>query len=185
MMGVDKQGFSSLWKRVKPVDKPDEGVPFDPADPMLQPLPNVGRRSVHEEEGEMMGVVVGVPTTTTPSPPPPPPSVPPTHLSQPQPQGAPPPPPPPVVIQGPVQDPPPRKSSKNALNQIPTIPNGGSEKIIPQDEDMKRLLQECRYGMGNASLLGGALVHAKPEDLKKDPIIKVRFFFLLLLLLPL
>jgi len=171
---------------------------------MLQPLPGAGRRSLHEEEGVGYGVGVGLSgyesggmgagggtgghAAGTPSPPPP------TQVVgggvaggvAGGPVGGP-------IVQGPVQDPPPRKSSKNALVQVshpnPTAnpnpnPNphavngvgGVTEKIIPQSEDIKRLLQECRYSMGNASLLGNALVHAKPEDVKRDPIIKVRFF---------
>jgi len=33
----DKEGFRGLWRRVKPADKPDDGVPFDPGDPMFNP----------------------------------------------------------------------------------------------------------------------------------------------------
>jgi len=43
------------------------------------------------------------------------------------------------------------------------------------DEDMRRLFQECKIGQGNASLLSQALISAKPEDLKKQDIIKVCF----------
>lgn len=46
--------------------------------------------------------------------------------------------------------------------------------IIPVDEDMRRLFQECKLGRGNAALLNEALAFATPEDLKEKGIIKVR-----------
>ncbi|KAJ7233307.1 hypothetical protein C8J57DRAFT_1577728 [Mycena rebaudengoi] len=38
-------------------------------------------------------------------------------------------------------------------------------RIIPPDEDMRRLFQECKIGSGNAALLSQALAMATPEDL--------------------
>ncbi|KAJ7233309.1 hypothetical protein C8J57DRAFT_1480333 [Mycena rebaudengoi] len=38
-------------------------------------------------------------------------------------------------------------------------------RIISPDEDMRRLFQECKLGSGNAALLSQALVMAAPEDL--------------------
>lgn len=60
-----------------------------------------------------------------------------------------------------------RRSSRNNVNG----PVGG---IIPPDEDIRRLFQECRMGRGNALLLNEALAFASPSDLKEKPIIKVR-----------
>lgn len=54
-----------------------------------------------------------------------------------------------------------KKSSKN--------------RIIPLEEDIRRLFQECKIGLGNASLLSQACVHAKVEELKKGEVIKVCF----------
>ncbi|KAJ3929303.1 MAG: hypothetical protein NXY57DRAFT_900339, partial [Lentinula lateritia] len=51
-----------------------------------------------------------------------------------------------------------KKSSKN--------------RIIPLEEDIRRLFQECKIGLGNASLLSQACVHAKVEELKKGEVIK-------------
>ncbi|KAK7440071.1 hypothetical protein VKT23_017320 [Stygiomarasmius scandens] len=42
------------------------------------------------------------------------------------------------------------------------------DKIIPLDEDIRRLFQECKIGIGNASLLGQAVGHTKPEELVLD-----------------
>lgn len=45
-------------------------------------------------------------------------------------------------------------------------------RIIPPDEDIRRLFDECTIGQGNAELLSEALAHCKPEDLK-NAVIKV------------
>jgi len=47
-----------------------------------------------------------------------------------------------------------------------------SNRIIPPDEDIRRLFQECNIGQGNAGLLSEALAVCKPEDLKKQDVIK-------------
>jgi len=46
-------------------------------------------------------------------------------------------------------------------------------RIVPRDEDIRRLFQECKLGQGNASLLSQALALSAPEDLKKKEVIKV------------
>lgn len=48
-------------------------------------------------------------------------------------------------------------------------------RVIPPEEDMRRLFQECKFAKGNAALLSEALTFAKPEDLQSKEIIKVRF----------
>ena len=41
---------------------------------------------------------------------------------------------------------------------------------------MRRLLEECKIGLGNAALLAEAIVVCKPQDLKKKGnVIPVRF----------
>ena len=47
-------------------------------------------------------------------------------------------------------------------------------RILPPEEDMRRLFQECRIAQGNAQLLSEALTFARPEDLREKDIIKVR-----------
>ena len=49
--------------------------------------------------------------------------------------------------------------------------------VIPRDEDIRRLFQECNIGKGNAQLLNEALTFAGPDDLKEKEIIKVRFIY--------
>ena len=46
-------------------------------------------------------------------------------------------------------------------------------RIIPPDEDIRRLFQECVVGQGNAGLLSEALAHVDPQDLKKKDVIRV------------
>jgi len=41
---------------------------------------------------------------------------------------------------------------------------------------MRRLFQECKIGTGNAAVLSDALLGAKPEDLKRKDVIKVRTY---------
>jgi hypothetical protein len=48
-------------------------------------------------------------------------------------------------------------------------------RIIPPEEDIRRLFQECKIGNGNAQLLSESLTFAKPEDLQQE-IIRVRSF---------
>lgn len=62
-----------------------------------------------------------------------------------------------------------RRSPRNNAN------GNGPAGVIPVEEDMRRLFQECRIGRGNATLLNEALAFASPSDLKEKDIIKVRF----------
>ncbi|KAJ7719631.1 hypothetical protein DFH07DRAFT_1009170 [Mycena maculata] len=143
-------GFRGLWRRVKPRDKPEEGMPFDSDDVMFNP-PLAGTRmdAAYEYDTNSINVPAGPfvtyqdATPTTPDTPP---------IKQ-----------------------PPRKG-KNSENQTrpPNETKKSSDKshrdhrhrIIPPDEDMRRLFQECKIGVGNANLLSEALAMATPEELK-------------------
>src|SRR5712691_3393548 len=50
--------------------------------------------------------------------------------------------------------------------------HGQLQRVIPPEEDMRRLFQECRFAHGNAQVLGEALAFASPEDLREKDIIK-------------
>ncbi|KAF8154031.1 hypothetical protein B0H34DRAFT_720086 [Crassisporium funariophilum] len=123
----DREGFKGLWKRVKPFDKPEEGVPFDTDDAMFHP----------PVSGRLSGFEIPIVSYQEPSP---------------------------LPIDPIPQTPPPHGIKKR---KSPT-----RNRIIPPDEDMRRLFQECKIGHGNASLLSQALALSKPEDLKKKEIIK-------------
>ena len=48
--------------------------------------------------------------------------------------------------------------------------------IIPLDEDIRRLFQECKIGRGNAALLAEAVTYTRPEEMKeKEIVIKASF----------
>ncbi|KZT63220.1 hypothetical protein DAEQUDRAFT_734075 [Daedalea quercina L-15889] len=119
--GTKEATFRSLWKKVKPVDKPDEGVPLDIGDAMFNPP--TPRHAPQKPQHPLD------------SPP----------LAGPR--------PPPTVM--------PHKPRTSSRNQV-----------IPPEEDMRRLFQECKIGRGNASLLSEALAFARPEDLKLKEIIR-------------
>ena len=60
-------------------------------------------------------------------------------------------------------------------DQLSPRTNGNSPAgVIPVEEDIRRLFQECRIGHGNETLLNEALAFASPSDLKEKDIIKVR-----------
>ncbi|KZV63547.1 hypothetical protein PENSPDRAFT_207928 [Peniophora sp. CONT] len=158
-------GFRSLWKKLKPPGRPEEGYPFDNDDAMfLPPAPNA-RRSM---------VLPGSNQTTPPN----------QTLSQ----GALTPSLRPSVDESPrvpskelsigkegSPKPPPLKQKHS--HQRPDLPardhsshserkRDGKNRIIPPDEDIRRLFQECKFAHGNAALLNEALAFARPEDLE-------------------
>jgi len=131
-------GYGTLWKKVKPPGYPDDGIPFDPSDPMFSPpdinthpkLPN--NRPNHRQHHDL----------------------------------------------------PPLGSPKN--NQHPTIHNTRAnskhrsrdshdshlQRIIPIEEDVKRLFEECEMAKGNAHVLNQALAYASPEELEENTVIR-------------
>ncbi|PBK71749.1 hypothetical protein ARMSODRAFT_954590 [Armillaria solidipes] len=110
-------GFRALWRKVKPPEKPDEGIPFDTDDAMFSPP--VNNRLSHYEN--------------------------------------------PVSPQDPAL----RTTHNHRKRKSPT-----RNRIIPPEEDIKRLFQECKIGQGNASLLSQALALARPEDLREKDVIQ-------------
>jgi hypothetical protein len=47
-------------------------------------------------------------------------------------------------------------------------PHPSKNRVIPVEEDIRRLFQECRVARGNASVLVQSLRYAKPQDLEKE-----------------
>ncbi|KAF8621475.1 hypothetical protein AX15_007767 [Amanita polypyramis BW_CC] len=111
----------SLWRKIKPTEKPEEGVPFDVDDSMINPPTSL--------QNGITGFAIQYPTSTTPAP---------------------------VFL-------------KNTLTEKRSV---AKDRIIPPEEDIRRLFQECHIGMGNAALLSDALGACKPERLKTDAVIK-------------
>ncbi|KAK1227556.1 hypothetical protein PQX77_009466 [Marasmius sp. AFHP31] len=61
-----------------------------------------------------------------------------------------------------------RESRKRKKHRTSRERERDAQKIIPPEEDIRRLFQECVIGKGNASLLSQALLHTTPEDLLHD-----------------
>ncbi|KAJ3783790.1 hypothetical protein GGU10DRAFT_359924 [Lentinula aff. detonsa] len=157
-------GFRGLWKKVKPADKPDEGVPFDPDDAMFNPPAN-GRGSYYEGTSPSAALQHD---TTNPIPP----SEPKKERSE-------------RDREGRYKDRERRephehrehrgdreKDREHRHKDREHKEKKSKNRIIPLEEDIRRLFQECKIGLGNASLLNQALVHAKVEELKKGELIK-------------
>ncbi|KAJ7239958.1 hypothetical protein B0H12DRAFT_72370 [Mycena haematopus] len=176
-------GFRGLWRRVKPRDKPEEGMPFDTEDAMFNPpltqpprAPSTYDSYEYDPSSTNPMVMYQDATPTVPDTPDTPP----------------------------VGRPPPRKG-KSGDGHEPGKAHDSAKRdrehdsskrdrehdkrdrdhdkrnrdrdrtrhphIIPPDEDMRRLFQECKIGVGNANLLSQALAMATPEELG-DGVIK-------------
>ncbi|KAG8908981.1 hypothetical protein FRB99_000084 [Tulasnella sp. 403] len=61
-----------------------------------------------------------------------------------------------------------QRQPKHAQNPSRTSRLG----IIPPEEDIRRLFEECEMAKGNAVLLSNALTFAKPEDVATSPLIR-------------
>ncbi|KAI0255530.1 hypothetical protein BJV78DRAFT_1358700 [Lactifluus subvellereus] len=154
----NESSFRVLWRKVKPAGKPDEGVPFDYDDAMFNPpsprrssafspTPSPGYQPpVHPQALQ----VAPVPNTQPQAPPPPQPQ---SQSQQPQPQSQ---------TQVPPQS---TRARRDGPNQ------GQLQRIIPPEEDMQLLFQECRFAHGNAQVFSEALAFASPEDLREKEII--------------
>lgn len=135
----EKDGFRALWCRHKPADKPDAGIPFDTEDAMFTPPVAPPRRpsSQYSLETPVFAQSVSRDDLT---PTPPPPDRPPVRtifrfLS--------------VAFNV-------RSQSHRRLQQ---------HRVIPLEEDMRRLFQECKIARGNADVLSQTLAFAKPDAL--------------------
>ncbi|CAK5271033.1 unnamed protein product [Mycena citricolor] len=171
--GKKDTGFRGLWRRVKPRDRPEEGVPFDPEDVMFNP-PLMG--SGNYGTNNMRNMVAGRGGNTV-------------HQHT----------PPMVVYQDatsttadiPISGGRAKKersdrerSDRERSDRDHREPGEGRKhrdrelrerdlrhKIIPPDEDMKRLRVECKAAIHNAGLLSEALAMATVEDLEQDIIV--------------
>ncbi|KAJ7233193.1 hypothetical protein C8J57DRAFT_1480377, partial [Mycena rebaudengoi] len=166
-------GFRGLWRRVKPRDKPEEGVPFDTEDAMFNPPlgpPAPARPYEYHTDGNNLtnSLIANASTDNLATPPlpyyPTPISATTSDID--------------VVGAGGEEE-----TSENTghrehrdrehwpawQRELHDWDRGRErskrKRIIPPDEDMRRLFQECKIGRGNAELLSHALANAAPEDL--------------------
>ncbi|KAJ6554041.1 hypothetical protein DFH09DRAFT_1280745 [Mycena vulgaris] len=144
-------GFRGLWRRVKPRDMPEEGMPFDTEDAMFNPpLPNSRVTAYDYDTNSANAPVAPIVTYHDATP-----TVPDTP---------------------PVSKPPSSRKRKTSDTRDPTKKSSGKSHrdhprgVISPDEDMRRLFQECKIGVGNALLLSQALAMATPEDLSTSVI---------------
>ncbi|TBU59887.1 hypothetical protein BD310DRAFT_947657 [Dichomitus squalens] len=148
--------FRHLWRKYKRDEQPDEGVPFDTDDAMFYPAtprhsvgPNTLTPPVVEQPLHPQSLTPGQPPSQQR------PSSQPQHNHH----------HPPSQQQTPQRPPSTTTPGKSKSHSSRT-------RIIPPEEDIRRLFQECKVGRGNANLLSEALAYAKPEDLKSKDIIK-------------
>ncbi|KAK7055181.1 hypothetical protein R3P38DRAFT_2499205, partial [Favolaschia claudopus] len=138
-------GFRDLWRRVKPRDKPEEGIPLDTEHAMFNPpLPE---EAVHPT---FYPFLLAAPSAT------------------------------PIIDHDAtaIAPPPPqqhRPSDNHSGAKNDTKPRQSHRRqIIPPDEDMRRLFQECKFGVANAKLLTQALVAATPDRMDDFLIVEFR-----------
>ncbi|KAG2145564.1 hypothetical protein BD769DRAFT_1346935 [Suillus cothurnatus] len=117
----DRDSFRALWTRLKPVDKPDVGIPFDTDDAMFSP-PIVPTRPQIEEVSSFWFVIYSGALINSPA----------------------------LFFYF-------IRPSRKSLHQ---------RGVIPPEEDMKRLFQECKIAKGNATVLSEMLAYAKPEQIE-------------------
>ncbi|KIM29301.1 hypothetical protein M408DRAFT_122012 [Serendipita vermifera MAFF 305830] len=172
-----KEGFSSTWRKVRPTWMPAEGVPFDQEDGLFESA--FPRRTGGDSVGPgvMQGAGVGVSTM---------------GMQQLAPQA------PPVAGVNMKEDQSRRyqdgekylahlaqQSSYEAARQdLPPPPYSASPTpvvpfrrklnrgIIPPEEDIRRLMQECDVARNNAQVFSQALTFATPSTLGTDPVIQ-------------
>ncbi|KAJ6524511.1 hypothetical protein B0H19DRAFT_595190 [Mycena capillaripes] len=141
-------GFRGLWRRVKPRDKPEEGMPFDTEDTMFNPPLITGPAYDSNSTNEPVAPLVTNHGAT------------------------------PVVPLPPVSRPPPqqRKTSPNnnimpGKSQPPKQHRSHKHRIISPNADMRLLFRECKIGVANAMLLSEALAMATPEQVADTVVI--------------
>ena len=140
--GPGMEGFRSTWKRVRPQNKPESGIPFDMQDAMFEPAQGNRSRAFTS----------------------PPPQV--TYVTTPH---------SPQVYPSWHQD-----SDHGHIGRRPG--NGGRELplpprvdrvLIPPEEDMRRLFEECDVAVHSSRILNEALAYGTPESFRDNPVIQV------------
>jgi hypothetical protein len=146
--GRDKGGgYGALWRRVKPAGMPDEVC-----------FPHSRTDNI-----SLMGIRQGIPFDTSD-----PMFNPPTET-----RGG----------RNSLTPSPTPGSLPHPASLVPQRPSGkhhksshSTQRIIPQDEDVKRLFEECVLAKQHAGLLNEALAFASPEDLLTNKLLNVRCF---------
>lgn len=139
--GPGREGFQSTWKRVRPPNKPEEGIPFDMEDSMFDPTQGHRSRALANPATQV------------------------TYVNTPQsPQ---------------VHRPSTRRQDSDQGHTgrqhrgLPRPPRNADRGLIPPEEDMRRLFEECEVAVYSSRILNEALVYGTPESFRKNPVIKV------------
>ncbi|KDQ17109.1 hypothetical protein BOTBODRAFT_53695 [Botryobasidium botryosum FD-172 SS1] len=141
-----RHGYISLWRRVRPDGKPEIGIPFDPTDPMFSP--NIST-------SPLPTIVQPGPTPQRPSP-----------KSRGHSNLAPP-------INNASRPPRDQRDTRDRDRDRDRDPQRDRRRdqpqdrdwVIPAEEDMRKLFEECEMARGNSQLLINSLTYAKPDDL--------------------
>ena len=141
-----KEGFQSSWKRVRPPNKPEDGIPFDTQDAMFDPTMQGHRARTHASPTPQV-----TPVNTPHSP----------HTSR---------------IRSRRQDSDQGHGNRppgHRERELPQPPRRRDREYIPPDEDMRRLFEECDVALYNTRILNEALAYTTPDSFRSDPLIKV------------
>ena len=141
-----KEGFQSTWKRVRPQNKPEDGIPFDTQDSMFDPTTQGSRTRTHASPAPQTTYV------NTPHSP---------HVSRmgPRRQDS-------DQSQG-------NRHRGHRDRELPQPPRRRDREYIPPDEDMRRLFEECDVALHNVRILNEALAFATPDSFRSNAVIKV------------
>ena len=134
-----KEGFQSTWKRVRPPNKPEDGIPFDTQDSMFDPTMQGHRMRTHASP---------IPQVTYVNAP--------NSLYVPEMGSTP-------------RDWDQGQRNRHRNHELPQPPR----KVIPLEEDMRRLFEECSMALSHARILNEALAYATPDSFRNNSVIKV------------
>ena len=140
------EGFQSAWKRVRPPNKPEDGIPFDMEDSMFDPTQSNRLRTLTSPAPQ----AICVNTHHSPQ----------VHRPNSRRQDS---------DQGPGG----LQQRGHRDREPPRPPRQGDRRLIPPEEDMRRLFEECDLALFRSRVLNDALAYATSESFRENPIIKV------------
>jgi hypothetical protein len=127
--GPGKEGFQSTWKRVRPPNKPEDGIPFDMQDAMFDPTQGHRTRALTSPVPQVTYVNM--------------PNSPQVHRPNTRRQDS---------DQGHGGRP-----RGHRDRELPKPPRRADRGYIPPEEDMRRLFEECEVAVHNSRILNEAL----------------------------
>ena len=144
--GPGKEEFQSTWKRVRPPNKPEQGIPFDLGDPMFDPMQGNRLRTLTRPAPQ----AIYVNTPHSPQ----------VHRLNSRRQDS---------DQGHGG----RQQRGHRDREFRGPPRQADRRLTQLEEDMLRLFEECEVALYSCRILNEALSYATPESFRKNPVIKV------------